>query len=136
MEVQHRHVLVVDDDADIREMITLVLEMDGSVVTSIASGHDAITYLHGCRDLPDLMVLDLDLGDMTGEELMVALCQHDDWCNIPIVLMSGSSRLAQTAGLLSVPVYVPKPFDPIALQAVVKQHARPTRASPDVAREV
>ena len=126
METQPRRVLVVDDDEGIRECITLVLELDNLVVASVASGHDALTYLQGNARLTDLILLDLDLGDMTGEEVYLALCQRDGWADIPVLLMSASPRLAQTAQRLGVAAYVSKPFDPIMLQALVKQHARPS----------
>ncbi len=122
METHPRRVLVVDDDADMRECMTLLLNMDGHLVASVATGYDALTYLAYMTEPPALLLLDLELGDMTGEDVVAALRQRDDWSAIPVVLVSASRRLAQVAEKLGVASYLAKPFDPTALQAVVKQH--------------
>ena len=61
--MQPRSVLVVDDD-EIRKMMTILLEMDGHVVTAVARWYDAITSLAGMAKHPQLELLDLELGDM------------------------------------------------------------------------
>ena len=129
MQPQPRSVLVVEDDDEIREMMTLLLEMDGHVVTGVATGHAALTYLQGNAQLPDLMVLDLELGNMTGDDLITVLCQREEWRAIPIVMVSASQRLAETAQACGVAAYLRKPFEPRVLQEVVRQHARSVPSS-------
>ena len=69
-----RRVLVVDDDDLVRATTTAALERHGFDVVGVSSGADALAYL--ARDTPALMLLDLNMDDMTGWEV-ISLVQHD-----------------------------------------------------------
>ena len=61
-------VLIVDDDADIRDMMRMFLETDGYRVIAAADGQDALQQLQRAR--PGVVVLDLTMPDMDGEEFL------------------------------------------------------------------
>jgi CheY-like chemotaxis protein len=102
-------VLVVDDDADIRETLSVVLERQGFRVVTAVDGADALQYLQG-GELPSLILLDLMMPRMTGEEFRVAQIANNQLKAIPVVALSGASRLDETAVRLGVEV-LPKPIE-------------------------
>ena len=58
------HILVVDDEADSREIVTFVLEQAGAIVTSVSSGIEALQVIE--RSIPALIVSDIGMPEMDG----------------------------------------------------------------------
>ena len=105
---QTKTVLVVDDDPDIRLMVSWALEDEGYAVVQASNGRDAVEAVR--REAPDTILLDLQMPVMDGWSLLRA-CQADPTCrDVPIVLMSARQRIAQAQGL-GAAAFVTKPFD-------------------------
>ncbi len=102
-------VLIVEDELKIRELVRRYLEREGLEVLSTGSGAEAITMATDAR--PDLVVLDLGLPDVPGEEVARELRAAGD---VPIlVLTARSDERDRIAGLeLGADDYVTKPFSP------------------------
>jgi DNA-binding response OmpR family regulator len=100
-------VLVVEDEQKIRELVRRYLERDGHAVLTTGSGAEAITMTADAR--PDLVVLDLGLPDVPGEEVAREIRAIAD---IPIVMLTArSAEPDRIAGLeLGADDYVTKPF--------------------------
>ncbi len=109
-------VLVVDDEAKIRELVGAYLEREGYHVLLADTGLNALRLAERLR--PDLLVLDLGLPDMPGEELLRLLRRASD---IPVVMLTArASEGDRVAGLrLGADDYVTKPFSPRELVARV-----------------
>lgn len=116
-------ILLVEDEAKISEAVRLYLERDGFAVTIAATGTAA---LHAVKDGFDLIILDLMLPDMRGEDICTAIREFSD---IPIIMLTAkSSEDDRIAGLgIGADDYVVKPFSPRELVARVKAHLRRTR---------
>ena len=85
---QHRHILVVDDRAEIGQVVQIGLEEIGHYRVSTAiSGAEALPLFD--RDRPDLVVLDAVLPGMSGIELAVHAVQRD----IPVLVMTGEGAM-------------------------------------------
>jgi CheY-like chemotaxis protein len=108
-------VLVVDDEADIRETLREAVEMVGCTAVLAANGADALELLRESR--PCLMILDLIMPVMTGEELLQIVRQQPALAQLP-VLISTSAPQRAPAG---VPV-LPKPIDLGAFWAWIRQN--------------
>jgi DNA-binding response OmpR family regulator len=118
------HVLVVDDDEALRELLVLVLEGEGYTV-HVAG--DAGTALEMVGDaVADLVVLDVGLGEDDGR---VVLAQIRKTADLPIILISGQGDTAdRVLGLrLGADDFVPKPFSPVELVARVESVLRRSR---------
>ena len=76
---------------------------------------------------PNLILLDLLLPDIAGEEVYAAVDAHPDWGAIPFIVMSGLSTGAARGSLLPRGVYIQKPFDPADLLALVTQYCGQTK---------
>ena len=114
-------VLVVDDDADIRDMIAQALELEGWLVGGAANGEEALRAARqGPR--PDVILLDLMMPVMNGWEFMDAQREDAALATIPVVLISGDERLKEKAGKARVAGFLKKPMDLVELLAVVERH--------------
>jgi two-component system chemotaxis response regulator CheY len=114
-----RHILVVEDDSDLREAIRSVLEDDGFEVTSSDDGDDALEKLRsgGLR----LVLLDLGLKRMSGREFMANQEREPDLRRTPVVLLSGEADLSTVARRLGAVGHLQKPFDAEDLLAVARR---------------
>ena len=80
-------VLVVDDDPMILESIALMLDSAGYLVSRATSGEECVRI--ALSALPDLILLDVRLPGMDGNETAAALSHNAESRNIPIVMMTG-----------------------------------------------
>jgi len=112
-----RPILVVEDDKKISKVIKVYLEGDGFRVITAENGKDAIKAAE--KELPSLVILDLMLPDISGEEVCQELRETGDF---PIIMVTAkSSEDERVAGFaLGADDYVVKPFSPRELVARVK----------------
>lgn len=112
-------VMVVDDDEDIREIVKLSLEASGYRVTTAVDGLEAWQHLSASA-LPSLILLDLMMPRMDGEEFMKTL-RASPQANIPVVIMSGHSASNQKAKELKANGCLTKPVDLDELLGTVRR---------------
>lgn len=104
--------LVVDDAPDIRLLADLVLSMAGFAVTAAASGSDALQLLaHG--DLPDIVLLDVQMPEVDGWETLSRLRHDPRTVDLPVVLctVKGLPEDTLKGWSLGCDGYLGKPFD-------------------------
>lgn len=101
-----RPVLIVDDDPDIRETLRFVLEDAGYPVYSAENGKEALAILAGAEALPGLILLDLMMPVMSGDEMLKALKQVKALAQIPVTIVtaSGAPMPPLATGMLKKPV--------------------------------
>lgn len=117
-----RIVLVVDDDEDLREMLSIVLEGHGYHTVEAADGIDALERL-GTGIVPSLVLLDLRMPRMNGTEFLKALAATDSR-DLPVVMITGDLGGASEALAAGARTCVGKPIDMEALLEMVHLHAR------------
>jgi len=105
--VDGHHVLVVDDDADIRSLLVGVLTDEGYTAESAPNGRDALAILDRWR--ADAIILDLMMPVMDGWTFVEQLRQRKR--DIPIVVMSAAGDLKRHAMRLGAVDVIAKPFD-------------------------
>lgn len=111
-------VLVVDDDADSREAIALLLEQNGYTAARAENGKAALEHLQAGFD-PDLVLTDLLMPVMSGWELYTAMKGRLAWASIPIVVLAGMTP--EQRGQLSVEGAFEKPMDlPVLLKRIAE----------------
>lgn len=110
-------VLVVDDDAHIRELVRLYLEDEGIEVVQKGNGAEALEYAE--NHSPDLVVLDIMMPGMDGWDLCAKLRELGD---MPILMITAKGEPAdRIKGFkLGTDDYLAKPFDPMELMLRVK----------------
>ncbi|HTP29287.1 MAG TPA: response regulator [Anaeromyxobacteraceae bacterium] len=104
-------VIIVDDDRDTREMLTLALELEGFEVGQAANGLRLISAMH--VDRPDVILLDVMMSWIDGFELCRAIKKNATFQDIPVMFISArKSAEDERAGLEAGAVdYFPKPLD-------------------------
>lgn len=100
-----KQILIVDDDINIGNMLEEALKRENYKVLRAYSGTEALMLLD--RETPDLILLDLMLPGLTGEEILPKIE------NIPVIIMSAKSALSDKVELLMAGAadYVTKPFE-------------------------
>ncbi len=118
------HILVVEDDRDIAELITHYLERAGYVTSTVQSGPEALAQVR--HQLPDLMILDLMLPGLDGLEVCRAVRLDKATADVPIIMLTARADESDRVTGLEVGAddYVTKPFSPKELVARVHAHLR------------
>jgi DNA-binding response OmpR family regulator len=116
-------ILVVEDEKKIADITSAYLERDGFTVTHADTGERALSLL---KNNYDLIVLDLMLPDMDGEEICAMLRQDSD---VPIIMLTAKSAEEDRVKGLGIGAddYVVKPFSPRELVARVNALLRRTK---------
>lgn len=115
-------ILIVEDDSDFRRLCAKALHAEAHEVYEAASGLEALNLLEK-KFQPDLILLDLFMPDMNGEEFMRSLRIRNEWKNIGVVLVSGNDSLRFKARELDADGILPKPFNLDALYETVNRAA-------------
>jgi CheY-like chemotaxis protein len=121
-------VLVVDDDTEIRSLITALLTEEGYTVASATNGRRALNYLRIVEPRPCLILLDLMMPDVNGWELLDVLQGDAVFGDIPIVVISAMGTFA-TARVLGARECLHKPLDLDEVLALVQRYCT-LRSSP------
>jgi CheY-like chemotaxis protein len=118
-------VLVVDDDALIRDTLATALADEGYVVRVAADGRAALDTLE--EWLPNLIVLDLMMPVMDGQAFRTAQRGLSTAAHIPVIVLSAAHNVQVRAGSLGAVAIFPKPFD---LGSLLDAVARTVREPP------
>ena len=114
-------VLVVDDDAGLRDTLETLLESEGYTVVLATDGLDALRQLEGFR--PAVILLDMMMPRMNGVEFAHALDQRDMRAGLPIIVLTAEGRPQQRAREIRAEIGLAKPFDIVELLDVVARYA-------------
>ncbi|HEY8212001.1 MAG TPA: response regulator [Myxococcaceae bacterium] len=109
-------ILVVDDDPDILEALSEILEAEGYAVDRARHGQEALARIEQRR--PDLILLDLMMPVMDGWEFSQALRQRGD-SDIPVVVLSADRQAGAKARVVGARGFLAKPFELNELLKVV-----------------
>lgn len=104
-----KKILVIEDSAEIQDTLKLILEGEGFDVEVAANGKDGLDRLIN-RKPPELILLDLRMPVMSGEEFRRHQLQIPYLSRIPVILMSADSLVHRRAGSLRTERVLKKPF--------------------------
>lgn len=120
------HVLIVEDDADTREMLVTLLGDEGFQVVAAEDGLEALHLLRTVRhhqpDTPCLVLLDLRMPRMSGSEFRRAQLADPVVAGVPIAVMSGAIDAEEWSRSLGAVATLAKPLNIDFLLQVVRQH--------------
>lgn len=114
-------ILIIEDEPQIRKMLTLVFDDENFKIIECETGKSAIRLSASAK--PDLILLDLGLPDMDGRDVVTAL---REWCQAPIIVLSGRASDKDVIELLNrgADDYVTKPFNIDVLRARINASLR------------
>ena len=125
------HVLVVDDDPDIRELVRELLERAGYRVTAAQDGRDGLRTLYETK--PDIVLLDVNMPELDGWE---TLARIRDLSDVPVIMLTArTAELEKVRGLKAgADDYVTKPFGRQELLARLEVLLRRRSGTPELAQ--
>lgn len=120
MQTEARHVLLIEDEANIAEAIRFVLMRDGWRVTTHGDGHDALARVRAAR--PDLVILDVMLPGQSGLDILAALRADPATADLPVLMLTakGQARDREAAARAGVSRFMTKPFSNAEMLAEVR----------------
>ncbi|WP_428328841.1 response regulator [Mucilaginibacter sp.] len=114
-----RRILAVDDDSDILEVLQFILEDSGYEVETLSDGQYLFEKIN--ESTPDLILLDIMLGNLDGRELCRAVKTSKETNNIPVILISASHTVSDSLNQQGAPnAFIAKPFDINTLLDAIK----------------
>ncbi len=100
---------MVDDDPDILEALSEILEAEGFAIRQARNGQEALKLLEKLR--PNLILLDLMMPVMDGWEFAERVRRRPDWAQIPVIVLSADRNIGGKARELGALGYLAKPFE-------------------------
>ena len=123
MSDERRTVLVVDDDPDILEIITIVLGLYDVTAVTASDGIEALAAMRGSGEL-GLVLLDLMMPRMNGVDVLAAMKRDPALATIPVIVVSGNYHTEQAVLAMGADEYLVKPVDVDVLMRVVSRFVR------------
>ena len=109
---------MVDDDVDLLEALSEILESEGFGIHQARNGLEALEVLEPLR--PDLILLDLMMPVMDGWEFAERIRGRPDWAQIPVIVLSADRNVGDKARKLGAVGYLAKPFELSELLSLVQ----------------
>lgn len=112
--------LIVDDDLDLGETLSSILDEEGYKVQIASDGREGLKKIS--EEIPDIVLLDVEMPVLNGPDMAYELFAQD--CGkelIPIVLLSGVSNLKQVAEQVGTPYFLAKPYPLDQLLHLIQQ---------------
>lgn len=118
-EIARPTLLIVDDETAIREVLRYLFQLRGFAVLEAEDGETAEQLL---RTMPvDLVILDLVMPGVSGEEVLQSIRQRPDTKNLPVIILSARPDADKLSAAQLAQVVVYKPFDLLELEALVRR---------------
>lgn len=115
-----KKIMIVDDEEDIRVSVGQVLEVSGFKVIKAQNGHECLEKLE--RTIPDLLILDIMMPNMSGWDVAARIKENPKWSDIPIVFLTAKGdEMSIGMGGLASEDYIVKPFDIMDLKKRVEK---------------
>jgi DNA-binding response OmpR family regulator len=108
-----KNILVIEDEADICDIITIILEDEGYKVRSLSTADHYKIRLK--ESYPDLVLLDLNIAGFNGQIICEYIKSQFDLKTIPVILMSANINAAKVKEVCGAEDLLEKPFDIISL---------------------
>ena len=109
-EKQRPHILIVEDDLDIRESMTEILEDRGYAVSTAADGLQALQQLSDGAEKPDLILLDLMMPNMNGLEFREEQLKNVAHAAIPVAIISADGNIKEKSEKVRADGFLKKPL--------------------------
>jgi DNA-binding response OmpR family regulator len=117
-----RKILIVDDHESVRDLLRLLCEGEGYEVVEASDGAEALKSVE--KDHPDLVILDLMMPEVDGEQVIKSMWQSQDAVKTPVIVVSAKyEALDGLIELIGNANVFPKPFEPTRLLDRVRELA-------------
>ncbi len=109
-----RTVLLLEDNDSVRELIKVLLETEGYLIIEASDGQDGLSKAEQLK--PDLMILDLVMPGLDGENVLKTMRRHSKLSKVPVLVVSGKyESLDALRSQIGEENIFPKPFEPFRM---------------------
>ena len=122
MDTRTKTVLICEDDEGIIDVTTIVLQEKGYKVIPLLDCQKVYEYVDALK--PDIILLDLWMPDINGEEVTRTLKSNDHTKHIPIIIISANKDTEKIAKNAGADTFLCKPFDIEELEQTVERYLR------------
>ncbi len=112
-------VLIVEDDADLREMMAQLLTLEGFNAATVSNGREALAYLQS-NAAPDVILLDLMMPVMDGWEFRREQQRHREMADVPVIILSALDQARATD--VTADAFLKKPLDFDRLLELIRRY--------------
>lgn len=128
VDKQQATILLIEEDATLREITQFRLELLGHAVVGLDSGNEGMAWI--AQNLPDAIVIGHFLPDMDGTDLVDRLSNDLRTARVPVMLLSPNAELTdvQRAFNAGADDYLVTPYDPLMLERKLKRLLSPVEA--------
>ncbi|WP_423149437.1 response regulator [Rubrolithibacter danxiaensis] len=103
-----KRILVVDDENDILEILELILSEEGYKVATSPTAEGILDKIEAIK--PDLILMDVDIGEEDGRKICSVIKANAKTHDIPVIMISAYSSIADTVQEAGAEDFIPKPF--------------------------
>lgn len=116
-----KHILVIDDEQALLQLVKNILEPKGYKVSLAASGHSGLALME--KEPPDLIILDMKMPGLNGFQVLDIIRQRS---NVPVIMLTGviDKNILSKSLNIGADDYVTKPFNPDVLVARIEAKLR------------
>jgi DNA-binding response OmpR family regulator len=118
--MEHKKILICDDDEGIVDVLELFLEETGHTIIPERNSLNVKTLIQS--EKPDLIILDLWMPVMSGDQILRMIRSTAETKDLPVIVMSASTDGADIAAAAGASGYIAKPFDFDNVLAIVDKH--------------
>ncbi len=117
MKKTKRQVLVIDDEEIMRKLLMQILSPNHEVILK-ENGKEALEWMYGQKNMPDLVVADLNMPEVNGFEYIQRVRESNLFGDLPLIILSGEESSAERIKCLKLGAndYLIKPFNPEELR--------------------
>ena len=116
------HILIVDDDTNVRQTLIHTVKYTGYDALGCANGVEALDYLHSPAECPCLMFLDVEMPVMGGWAVLQKIQDDSELATIPVVMISAGGDHTQLALAHGAVSFLKKPFDITMVMTIIKHY--------------
>lgn len=118
-----KNVLIVEDDIDIRETLSELLQDEGYTVSIAENGQVGLDLLRNSEDKPNIILLDLMMPVKNGFEFCKEKHEDESISHIPVIIMSAHGHVKESGDLISAQAYLKKPLDIFEMLKYIDQYS-------------
>ncbi|WP_295771339.1 response regulator [uncultured Mucilaginibacter sp.] len=107
--MMEKHILIIEDDADIKDILTAILSEEGYQITAILEANDIIKTVLEIK--PDMIITDYILHGINGGEYCSQIKNHPETSHLPVIILSGYGKVLESLGHYGADMIINKPFE-------------------------
>ena len=124
-----KEILIADDDPVVRHLLSAVLRGAGFIVAEVQDGNSCLKFIRERSEsgtLPSLVLLDLQLEDLTGAEVLEGIRASTSPIHLPVVMLSANSEdeVRATFPSLDADCFLSKPFPPDTVLEIIDRFTK------------